>query len=275
MLRSLSGVRSISSSMPATEIPPRGAAALLCGSLTASRTLPAKRVLPSCRARSFTPIAPRVEELPRRPALAGLSRMRALSLGLPPCDGAVLQTQRGPRRNEQHGELQLPPVAQPSFSNTSRSWSSSSRSKQTLFALTPEVNASRKSALVSQRGSSWSLSSVFFRRREPLPPLADGFDGVESAAGAGYQADVRLGAADDLLLAEGKHRARKPAPRGQGDADPGAASSPSEVEEWAQPQPGRARGVSVRSRSARPRTRACAAVPLRGSARSHRRTWLR
>jgi hypothetical protein len=42
MLRSLSGVRSISSSMPATEILPRGAAALLCGSLTASRTLPAK-----------------------------------------------------------------------------------------------------------------------------------------------------------------------------------------------------------------------------------------
>src|ERR687895_302442 len=47
------------------------------------------------------------------------------------------------------------------FSNTSRSWSNSSRSKQTLLALTPEVKASRKSALVSQRGSSWSLSSVF------------------------------------------------------------------------------------------------------------------
>src|SRR6266496_701170 len=47
------------------------------------------------------------------------------------------------------------------FSKTSRWWSSSSRSKQTLLALTPEVKASRKSALVSQRGSSWSLSSVF------------------------------------------------------------------------------------------------------------------
>jgi hypothetical protein len=71
--------RSISSSMPATEILPRGAAALLCGSLTAVGTPPAKRVLPSCRACSFTPIAPRVEELPRRPALAGRSRTRALS----------------------------------------------------------------------------------------------------------------------------------------------------------------------------------------------------
>jgi hypothetical protein len=42
MLRSLSGVRSISSSMPGTEILPRGAAALLCGSLTAVGTPPAK-----------------------------------------------------------------------------------------------------------------------------------------------------------------------------------------------------------------------------------------
>jgi hypothetical protein len=58
MLRSLSGLRSISSSMPAAEILARGAAALLCGSLTAVRTLPAKRVLPGCRARSFAPIAP-------------------------------------------------------------------------------------------------------------------------------------------------------------------------------------------------------------------------
>ena len=37
------------------------------------------------------------------------------------------------------------------------------RSKQTWLALTPEVNARRKSALVSQRGSRRSLSSVFLR----------------------------------------------------------------------------------------------------------------
>ncbi len=53
--------------------------------------------------------------------------------------------------------------AQRVLSKTSRWWSSSYRSKQTLLALTPEVNASRKSALVSQRGSSSSLSSVFLR----------------------------------------------------------------------------------------------------------------
>ena len=35
--------------------------------------------------------------------------------------------------------------------------------KQTLFALTPDVNASRKSALVSQWGRSRSLSSLFLR----------------------------------------------------------------------------------------------------------------
>jgi hypothetical protein len=40
------------------------------------------------------------------------------------------------------------PARQAGFSKTSRKWSSSSRSKQTLFALTPEVNARRKSLLV-------------------------------------------------------------------------------------------------------------------------------
>jgi len=34
------------------------------------------------------------------------------------------------------------------------------RSKQALFALTPEVNSSRKSLLVSHRGTSTNLSTV-------------------------------------------------------------------------------------------------------------------
>ncbi len=37
-----------------------------------------------------------------------------------------------------------------------------------LVALTPEVNARRKSALVSQRGSSRSLSSVFLKLGSPI-----------------------------------------------------------------------------------------------------------
>ena len=46
-----------------------------------------------------------------------------------------------------------------------RKWSSSSRSKQTLLALTPEVNARRNSELVSQRGTRRALRSVFRRLR--------------------------------------------------------------------------------------------------------------
>src|SRR5271154_396300 len=42
----------------------------------------------------------------------------------------------------------------------------SSRSKHTLLALTPEVKARRKSALVSQRGTSWSLSMYLRRLRD-------------------------------------------------------------------------------------------------------------
>jgi hypothetical protein len=64
MLRSLSGMRSISSSMPATdlvaeagnEILPRGGAALLCGSLTDVRTLPSYSE--SCRAAARAPSLP-------------------------------------------------------------------------------------------------------------------------------------------------------------------------------------------------------------------------
>jgi hypothetical protein len=36
------------------------------------------------------------------------------------------------------------------------------------LALTPEVNARRKSALESQRGSSQSLSSVFLKLAAPI-----------------------------------------------------------------------------------------------------------
>jgi hypothetical protein len=36
------------------------------------------------------------------------------------------------------------------------------------LALTPEVNASRKSALVSQRGANWSFNHVFLRLRAPI-----------------------------------------------------------------------------------------------------------
>jgi hypothetical protein len=36
------------------------------------------------------------------------------------------------------------------------------------LALAPEVNAIRKSALVSQRGNSWSLSSSFLKLRAPI-----------------------------------------------------------------------------------------------------------
>jgi hypothetical protein len=36
------------------------------------------------------------------------------------------------------------------------------------LALTPEVNASRKSALMIHRGSSWSLRSVFLRLGAPI-----------------------------------------------------------------------------------------------------------
>jgi hypothetical protein len=37
-----------------------------------------------------------------------------------------------------------------------------------LFALTPDVNASRKSALASQRGTSWSFNNDFLRLRAPM-----------------------------------------------------------------------------------------------------------
>jgi hypothetical protein len=100
ILRSLSGVRSISSSMPATEILPRGAAALLCGSLTAVRTLPAK-ASPAEMPRALVHSHRAAGRRPSQAAGAGgLSWTRALSLGLPARDGALLQTQRGTRRNE-------------------------------------------------------------------------------------------------------------------------------------------------------------------------------
>jgi hypothetical protein len=37
-----------------------------------------------------------------------------------------------------------------------------------LFALTPEVKASRKSALVSQRGTNRSFSNAFLGLRAPM-----------------------------------------------------------------------------------------------------------
>jgi hypothetical protein len=63
--------------MPATEILPPGGAALLCGSLTASRTLPAKASpgRAAARARSL-PSRRGSKSFPRRPALAALSSPR-------------------------------------------------------------------------------------------------------------------------------------------------------------------------------------------------------
>jgi len=63
---------------------------------------------------------------------------------------------------------EVPRFAHSCFSNTSRWWSSSSLSKQTLFALTPEVNASLKSALAIQRGRSVSLSKFFLKLGAPI-----------------------------------------------------------------------------------------------------------
>lgn len=120
MLRSLSGVGSISSSMPATEVLPRGAAALLCGSLTAVGTPPAKASpaeLPRVLVHSHRAAGRRASQAA---GTGGAFTDAGVELRLPARDGALLQTQRGTRRNEQHGELQLPPVAHPSFSNTSR-----------------------------------------------------------------------------------------------------------------------------------------------------------
>ena len=100
---------------------------------------------------------------------------------------------KGPPRRQTCGRASTPAVAHPCFSNTSRSWSSSSRSKQTLLALTPEVNASRKSALVSQRGNSSSLTSVFLRLGAARTASATG--GWSRCSRAGRWCSTRGGSA--------------------------------------------------------------------------------
>ena len=97
------------------------------------------------------------------------------------------------------------------FSNTSRWWSSSSRSKQTVFALTPEGECESEVAARQpprrERKLEYGLAEA--RCREPLAPLADRFDVVEPAVGGGDQPEVRFGATNDLFLAQRQPRARE------------------------------------------------------------------
>ena len=96
-------------------------------------------------------------------------------------------------------------------SNTSRKWSSSSRSKQTLLALTPEVKASRNSRLVRYLRHQPRLEQGLAQARlgEAPAPLLDRLDVVEPAADRGDEPEVGLGRAHDLLVAEGQERARE------------------------------------------------------------------
>ena len=71
------------------------------------------------------------------------------------------RSQRSPRQRS--GSWGLLPAVSLGSRRRGGGGRGNSRWKQTWLALTPEVNARRKSALVSQRGSSRNLSSVFLK----------------------------------------------------------------------------------------------------------------
>src|SRR4051812_24571831 len=71
-----------------------------------------------------------------------------------------------------------------------------------------------REAEVRAREPAWNQPDLEERllqapRRKPSPPLPDGLDVVQPAAGGGDQAELGLGAADDLLVPVGKPGARE------------------------------------------------------------------